>query len=84
MSVELNQSVAEVHLNEVIDGGDDALIETIWHELDRQVPHERVRHVVAEIAREFQDAKVKTFVPMLVHRRALEWLRQESIESTIR
>jgi hypothetical protein len=84
MSVELNQSGTEVHLNEAIDGVDDALIETIWHELERQVPYEQVCRVVTEIAREFQDAKVKTFVPMLVHRRTLERLRQEPIESTIR
>jgi hypothetical protein len=77
MSVELHQSVTEVHLDEVIDGIDDVLIEAIWHDLERQLPRERVSCVVAEIALGFQDATVKTFLPILVHRRVLERLRQE-------
>lgn len=77
MSVELHQSVTEVHFDELIEGIDDALIETIWRELDRQLPRARVCCVVGEIARGFQDARVQTFVPILVHRRALDRLRQE-------
>jgi len=77
MSVELHQSVTEVHLDELIDGVDDALIETIWHELDRQLPRARVCEVVNKIALGFQDARVQTFVPILVHRRALDRLRLE-------
>ena len=77
MSIELHQSVAEAHRYDVTDGIDDVLVEEIWHELDRQLPRERVGCVVAEIAIEFQDATVKTFLPILVRRRALERLRQE-------
>lgn len=77
MSVELHQSVAEAHPYDVVDGIDDVLIEAIWHELDRQLPRERVRCVVAEIAIGFQDATVKTFLPILVRRQTLEWLRRE-------
>ena len=80
MSVELHQSVAERHPYDVVDGIDDVLVEAIWHELDKQLPHERVRYVVAEIALGFQDATVKTFLPILIRRRALERLRQELIE----
>ena len=77
MSVELHQSVAEDHPHDVVDGIDEVLIEAIWHELDWQLPRERVRCVVAEIALGFQDATVKSFLPILVRRRALVRLRKE-------
>jgi hypothetical protein len=77
MSIELHQSVTEVHLDEVIDGVDDVLVEAIWHDLERQLPRERVSCVVATVALEFQDATVKAFLPILVHRRVLEQLRPE-------
>jgi hypothetical protein len=80
MSVELHQSVVEAHPYDVVDGVDDALIETIWHELDRQLPRERVGCVDAKIALGFQDATVKTFLPIFIHRRALERLKQELYE----
>ena len=80
MSVELHQSAAEAHPYEFVDGIDDVLVEAIWHELERQLPRVRVRCVVAEIAAEFQDAKVKTFVPIFVRRRAIERLKHEMNE----
>jgi hypothetical protein len=80
ISVELHQSVAEAHPYDVVDGVDDALIETIWHELDRQLPRERVGCVVAEVALGFQDATLKTFLPIFIHRRALGRLKQELYE----
>ena len=80
MSIELHQSTAEGYQNEIIDGIDDVLIEAIWLDLNRQLPRERVRCVVTEIALGFQDAAVKTFLPILVRRQALERLRQEMNE----
>jgi hypothetical protein len=77
ISVELDQSITEVHLDEGIDGVDDVLVEAIWQDLERQLPRERVSCVVAETALGFQDATVKAFLPILVHRRVLEKLRQE-------
>ena len=77
MSVELHQSAAEAHPHEFVDGIDDALVEAIWHELDRQLSRARVRRVVAEIAVGFQDARVKTFVPIFVRRRAIDKLKHE-------
>ena len=77
LSGELNQSLAEAYPYDVVDDIDEMLVEAIWQELDRQLPREQVRCVVAEIALRFQDATVKTFLSILVHRRALERLRQE-------
>jgi len=80
MSVELHQSAAEAHPYEFVDGIDDMLVEAIWRELERQSPRERVRCVVAEIANGFQDAKVKTFLPIFIRRRAIERLKHEMNE----
>ena len=77
MSIELLQSTVEASPYEEVEGIDDALVEAIWHELDQQLPRERVRSAVAEVALGFQDATVKTFLPIFVHRRALERLKQE-------
>ena len=77
MSVELHQTIAEAHPYDVVDGIDDVFVESIWRELDCQLPRERVRCVVAGIALRFQDATVKTFLPILVRRRALVQLRKE-------
>ena len=80
MSNELHQSTAEAHPYEVVDGIDETLIEAIWRDLDRQLPRKRVRCVVGEIAIGFQDARIKTFVPIFVYSRALERLRKELVE----
>lgn len=77
MPIEMHQSVAEVHPYDAENSVGAALVETIWHDLDHQLSRERVRCVVAEVTLGFQDATVKTFLPILVHRRALEQLRQE-------
>jgi len=92
MSMEIDYSTAEANLydddannvdavanvyDSVADIVDESLIEKVWCDLDRQVPRDRVSYVVAEVALKFQDATVKTFLPILVHRRALERLRQE-------
>lgn len=77
MSVGLHPYSAKAHPFDVVEGIDEALVEAIWHELDQQIPRERVSCVVAEVALGFQQATVKTFLPILVHRQALERLRQE-------
>ena len=77
MYARLHQSTPEGSQNEIVDGIDDVLIEAIWLELKKQPPRDRVRSVVAEIALGYQDAAVKTFLPILVRRQALERLRQE-------
>ncbi len=77
MSGDFQQHTAEAHPNEIENGIDDRFVEAIWHELDGQLPRARVHSVVSEIALRFQDATVKTFLPILVHRRAIQRLREE-------
>ena len=76
--MKLDHTISEANLyDDVADIVDDSLIEKVWCDLDRKVPRDRVSCVVAEVALGFQDATVKPFLPILIHRRALERLRQE-------
>jgi hypothetical protein len=80
-SMKLDHSTTEANLYDIVaDIVDDSLIEKVWCDLDRQVPRDRVSCVVFEVALGFQNATVKTFLPIIVHRRALERLRQEMNE----
>lgn len=60
---------------------DDHLVETIWQDLDGQVSREQISSVVAEISLAFQDATVTAFVPIFVHRRAVEQLQKQLNEN---
>lgn len=60
----------------MIDNVDDSLIERLWHDLDGQVSLEQIRRAVTEIAAEYQEAKLTTFVPIFIHRKALRQLKK--------
>ena len=96
MSMKLDQSIVEVNLydgatntgnaatnvhDRITEIADDLLVEKVWRDLDKQVPRDRVSCIVYEVALGFQNATVKAFLPILVHRRAIERLRQEIIET---
>ena len=53
------------------------LIEQIWHELDGQVSHTRIRQVILGVAAEFRNAPVATNIPLFVRHLTREWLRDE-------
>lgn len=67
----------------MINNNDDPLIEVIWQDLNEQVSREQIRRVVAEIALEFQDATVTAFVPIFVHRRAVDQLQKQLNENRL-
>lgn len=54
---------------------DDSLVDKLWHELDGQVSRQRIAGAVTEIAAKFERATVTAFVPVSIHRQALEQLR---------
>jgi hypothetical protein len=58
------------------DYAEDWLVEKLWLDLDRQVSRQQVATTVAEIAEQFQDATVTTFVPIFIRRKALERLKE--------
>lgn len=49
---------------------EDGLIEEIWSDLGGRISQEVIRQVVDEIVAEFQDATVKSFIPILLQREA--------------
>ena len=53
---------------------DDALVDTIWQDLDGLVSRERIREIACEVAATYQDASVTTLMPIFVRRRTKEIL----------
>ena len=72
MSTKVTRSTNDLSQN---DGMDKTLVEKVWHDLNEAVPREQVQRVVAQIALKYQDAPVQTFVPILIHREAIDQLR---------
>lgn len=76
MPTELSTAaVAENVASHVFDYIDDELIEDIWHDLGRQFTQEQIRQIVVEVAAEFQDAAVTSFIPIFIRRRTRERLK---------
>lgn len=53
---------------------DDVLVDRIWCDLGKRIPHEYIRQVALEIAAEFREAKVTAFVPIFIRRQTLQRL----------
>lgn len=65
-----------------MDYVDDSLVEKLWHDLDGQVSRQRIARAVTEIAARFEKAAVTAFVPIFIHRQALEHLRREPLSQS--
>lgn len=55
---------------------DETLIEKMWHELDEQVSREQIRLTAAQIAAQYREATVTTFIPVFVYRETYEKLKK--------
>ena len=67
LSVEDEKGVSIVDL--------DLLTGKIWQDLHGQVPRERVRQVLLDLLPKYQEARILTFVSILMQRDAIEILR---------
>lgn len=76
MSTKVTQSANALSQH---DGVDKSLVEKVWHALNKEVPREQVHRVVAQIALKYRDAPVQAFVPILIHRQAIDQLRPSPI-----
>ena len=78
MTMKLNQGSIETnqHKHSAMTSVDDALIEKVWRDLDEQLPYEQVGRVVADVAFKYQNAKVKAFLPILIHKQAVAKLKE--------
>jgi len=61
----------------MMDYVDDALVETLWKDLDGQVSRQQIARAVKELASRFENATVTAFVPIFIRRQALELLKSE-------
>ena len=64
----------------MMDYVDDALVETLWQDLDGQIPRQQIAREVEQVATKFERATVTSFVPIFVRRQALEHLRHHSLK----
>lgn len=55
----------------------DAIIEKVWQDLGGQLSREQVRRTVTAITLEYRDAAVQAFVPIFIHRQAVEALKKQ-------
>lgn len=53
----------------------DEFIHEIWVSLAGQVTHEHIFQIATEVASEYKDAKITTFLPILIRRQTLERLK---------
>ena len=59
------------------DHGYDALVDTLWKDLDERVAREQIAREVSEIAARIEQATVTAYVPIFIRRQALELLRSD-------
>ena len=55
----------------------DSLIERTWRDFKGEVPRSRISEVIADFILRYEDAKVKTFLPILIRRQAIDLLNAE-------
>jgi hypothetical protein len=65
----------------MMDYVDDALVETLWQDLDGRVPRQKIARAVSQVAARFEEATVTSFVPIFIRRQALEYLRHQPFDN---
>ena len=56
----------------------DELTERIWRDLHGQVDQSEIRQVLFDLKPKYQEARILTFIPVLMRRNAIEILRRRS------
>ena len=59
------------------DWDKETVIERVWNDLNGVVPHSTIERVVSEAALKYEEAPIKTYIPIFVHREAVNRLRAE-------
>ncbi|MCP4425067.1 MAG: hypothetical protein GY803_11275 [Chloroflexi bacterium] len=52
----------------------DALVEQVRRDLREEASNEQVREAVTELVAKYHDAKVKSYIPIIIHQEALKQL----------
>ena len=56
----------------------DDLTEKVWRDLQGQVDQSKIRQVLVDLKPKYQEARILTFIPVLMRRNAIEILRCRS------
>ena len=67
----------------MMNNENDSIIEKVWQDLDGQMSREQIGRTVAEITLGYQDVTVKAFVPIFIHREAVERLKSQLNENSL-
>ena len=57
----------------------DLVVEKVWLDLQGTISRDVVRQTVSSLFEEYDEVKVRTFLPILIQRRAKELLLQEKV-----
>ena len=60
------------------EGEINAIGELVWRDLRGKISKDLVRQTVSSVYEEYDEAKVRSFLPILIQRKAKELLLQES------
>lgn len=74
MSLRSSTSSATGEQDEITIFLRDEFIHEIWVSLAGQVTHEHIYQIATEVASTYKDAKITTFLPILIRRQTLERL----------
>jgi hypothetical protein len=58
-----------------------AMVEQIWNDLQGMVSRSAIRQALVEVVSKYENARIRTYVPIFVRREALETLRVELSEA---
>jgi polyribonucleotide nucleotidyltransferase len=72
------------HESSISENVDNALIESIWEDLDGHVDREYIRRAVLEARARYQHATIKTFIPIFTRRYVLNKLHQSRLKDRTR
>ena len=71
-----------VPANNDIDLDVATMVDQIWNDLQGVVSRSTIRQVLLAILPEYEQARIRTFLPILMRRKAVEMLRVELSEGT--
>ena len=63
--------------NDTLDWDKEGTVEQIWKDMDGMFARATIEQVVSEVALRFEAARIKTFIPIFVHRETVERLKLE-------
>ena len=56
----------------------DDLTEKVWRDLQGQVDQSKIREVLVDLKPKYKEARILTFIPVLMRRNAIEILRSRT------